>query len=90
METGINIGGARLSFYPIDHKMTVREEEFEIVKVEELQNQGINMSDIVKLQAAGICSVSVSKMVKRRRLTCAHNTFSIERFVNNKKKSFKD
>jgi hypothetical protein len=47
--------------------MTVTEEEFEIVKVEELQSQGINVSDIAKLQSAGICSVSVSKTIRRRR-----------------------
>lgn len=36
------------------------ESEFsEIAKVEELQNHGINAADIAKLQAAGICSVSV-------------------------------
>lgn len=33
----------------------------DIINIEELQNHGINMSDIVKLKSAGIHSISVGK-----------------------------
>lgn len=69
-ETSINVDGPTLFFLQnCSPEMTIDEEEFEIVKVEELQNQGINVSDIAKLQGAGICSVSVSERVRRWRFS---------------------
>lgn len=40
--------------------MTLSESSTAIISIDELQNQGINASDIQKLRAAGICSVTVS------------------------------
>lgn len=42
------------------HRMTQSEGTTMIVAIDELQSQGINASDIQKLRAAGICSVTVS------------------------------
>jgi meiotic recombination protein DMC1 len=47
--------------------MTVEEGidlDAEIVSVDELQNHGINVSDILKLKSSGICSISVSLPTK--------------------------
>lgn len=40
--------------------MTQSETNTSIVAIDELQSQGINASDIQKLRAAGICSITVS------------------------------
>lgn len=43
--------------------MVLNETSTAIVSIDELQGQGINASDIQKLRAAGICSITVSERV---------------------------
>jgi len=40
--------------------MTQDQANLSIISIDELQSQGINASDIQKLKAVGICSVTVS------------------------------
>ncbi|CAB5362827.1 unnamed protein product [Rhizophagus irregularis] len=44
----------------IDAQELEEEEELFYTEIDELQNHGINSSDIVKLKSAGICTVRVS------------------------------
>ncbi len=46
--------------------MVLNETSTAIVSIDELQGQGINASDIQKLRAAGICSITVSELVSIR------------------------
>ncbi|GES92629.1 meiotic recombination protein DMC1/LIM15 homolog isoform X2 [Rhizophagus clarus] len=51
-----------------DAQESEEEEELFYTEIDELQNHGINSSDIVKLKSAGICTVRAIHMTTRRNL----------------------
>ena len=56
--------------YEVNQKVTSKEpeQEFTVKPIEQLQNEGVGMADIIRLKSSGLCTVQALFMMTKRNL----------------------